>query len=285
MKKMAFVTDSGTGKSVEEVEALGCYSVPLQLITDQASFKEFEDIAYEEVYKLLQKNQTITTSLPVMADIEALFLSLKEKGYTDIFAIPICTGLSGTTNAMYTAATSLGLTFHHFDSGTTAVIQFYLLKLAKSLHDEGIEVEKIKETLAEVVAHANTILIPDDLMHLARGGRLSSTSAIIGNLIKIKPVLEVNLKTKGRIEVVQKLRTFKRAIQFVLDEMMKEIKEKPEQYHIVVAHVDDLKKGKDVVEMLRNLFPKSTIELIDLVPTVSSHTGLGCIALQYFKQI
>ncbi len=285
LKKVAFITDSGSGKSIAEIEALGCYSVPLQLMADKDSYKEFETISYDKVYEILGENKVMTTSLPAIADIEQLFSQLKEKGYTDIFAVPICSGLSGTINAMYTAANSLELGFDYFDSGTTAVIQLYLLKLAKSLHEKGIDFPQIKEKLMEVVDHANTVLIPDDLMHLARGGRLSSTSAVIGNLIKIKPVLEVNLKTKGRIEVLQKLRTFKRAFQYVIDEMAEEIKDASDHYHIVVAHVDAVEKGQDVLATLKAKFPQATTEFIDLVPTVSCHTGLGCIALQYFKKV
>ena len=250
LKKVAFITDSGSGKSIAEIEALGCYSVPLQLMADKDSYKEFETISYDKVYEILGENKVMTTSLPAIADIEQLFNQLKEKGY----------------------------------SGTTAVIQLYLLKLAKSLHEKGLDFPQIKEKLMEVVDHANTVLIPDDLMHLARGGRLSSTSAVIGNLIKIKPVLEVNLKTKGRIEVLQKLRTFKRAFQYVIDEMAEEIKDASDHYHIVVAHVDAVEKGQDVLATLKAKFPQATTEFIDLVPTVSCHTGLGCIALQYFKK-
>lgn len=284
MSKIAFVTDSGTGLSVKENAADGIFSVPLQLTLGDKSYREFEEAGYEQVYQQLHANKIVKTSLPLLSDIEELFASLKADGYTEIFAVPICPGLSGTANAMNVAAQSLDMKFTFFDSGTTALIQRYLIRLAKRLSDEGVSTDEIIAKLEEITEDTNTILIPNDLMHMARGGRLSTTSAVVGNLIKIKPILEVNKKTSGKVDVVKKLRTFKRSLAYVFDEMLTTLKTNQSDYHVVIAHVDVYELGQDVMNQIKEVFPQVSTELIDLIPTVSAHTGLGCIGLQYFRK-
>lgn len=283
MNKIAFVTDSGTGLSAQEWLKEGIYSVPLQIAFDNSNFKEFEDFGFEEIIDVLKTGKAPATSLPAMADIERLFRKLKDNGVTEVFAIPICSGLSSTISAMYAAATSLDLEFNAFDCGTTARIQAELIRYAKRLYEQGFYWNEIIKKLNLLVQSANTILIPDDLRHLSKGGRLSITSAILGSMIKIKPILEVNLNSKGKIEAVHKVRTFKRAIRYVIDEMMTSLKDSSESYKIVIAHVDAHETAENVKTMMQTHFPLAAIELIPLVPSVSAHTGLGCIAIQYFK--
>ncbi|MGO4937877.1 DegV family protein [Fundicoccus sp. Sow4_H7] len=284
MRKIAFVTDSGTGLTVAQNRDLGFFSVPLQISFDDKSYKEYEEVSYPEVYQQLHQQRIVKTSLPTLSDIETLFQGIKDEGYTEIFAIPICSGLSGTASAMHTTAQNLNIPFTFFDTGTTAVIQRYLLKLAKTLSNKGLELDQIVKRLDAALEDANTILIPDDLMHLSRGGRLSRTNAIVGNLVQMKPILEINRETGGTNKVVKTVRTFKKSLQYVIDEKMTALNKRQFNWHVVVAHVDALDVGKSVREKIQQAFPHATTELIDLVPTVSAHTGLGCIAFQIFRK-
>ncbi|UUX35415.1 DegV family protein [Fundicoccus culcitae] len=284
MSKIAFVTDSGTGLSVAENAANGFFSVSLQIAFGDKSYREFEEVSYPEVYKQLHNQQVVKTSLPNLGDIEDLFKRIKDEGYTEIFAVPICPGLSGTASAMHTTAQNMDIPFTFFDTGTTALIQRYMLKLAKALSEKGLAVKEILERLEQALEGSNTILIPDDLMHLSRGGRLSKTNAIVGNLIKMKPILQINKATGGKNEVVKTVRTFNKSLQYVIEEQMSALKQTEFDWHVVVAHVDALDLGQKVLDKIQQSFPKASTELIDLVPTVSAHTGLGCIGFQFFRK-
>ena len=107
--KTAFVTDSGCGKSVEQLMADGIYSVPLQVSYDGKNFHDQEDITIDEAYALMKDGKMLSTSLPSLGKIEELFSKLKEEGYERIFAVPICSGLSGTINAMAMCCEQLGI--------------------------------------------------------------------------------------------------------------------------------------------------------------------------------
>lgn len=281
--KTAFVTDSGCGKSVEQLMSDGIYSVPLQVSYDGKNFHDQEDITIDEVYALMKDGKMLSTSLPSLGKIEELFSKLKEDGYERIFAVPICSGLSGTINAMAMCAEQLGLVFEYVDCHVTAVVQEYMIKLAKALFEEGKSIDEIKEVLGRVVDTTNTILLPNDLQHLKRGGRLTPLAATLGGLLKIKPILKINQETSGKIDVADKVRTMHRAMDNVIELMKKEHVD--DTYLITVAHADDAEEADVYMEKIKAAFPNAKHQIIKLVSVVGVHTGRGCQAVQYFKMI
>lgn len=281
--KTAFVTDSGCGKSVAQLMSDGIYSVPLQVSYEGKNFHDQEDITIDEVYALMKEGKMLSTSLPSLGKIEALFTKLKDEGYQRIFAVPICSGLSGTINAMAMCCEQLGLVFEYVDCHVTAVVQEYMIKLAKSLFEEGKSIEEIKKVLGRVVDTTNTILLPNDLQHLKRGGRLTPLAATLGGLLKIKPILKINQETNGKIDVADKVRTMHRAMDNVIEIMKKEHVD--DTYLVTVAHADDAQEADVYMEKIKAAFPNAKHQIIKLVSVVGVHTGRGCQAVQYFKMI
>ena len=281
--KVAFVTDSGTGKTIEEMKAQGVYSLPLQISYEEENKLDLVEITLEDVNALMRRQINLKTSLPAAGMIEDLFTQLKQEGYDMIFAVPICSGLSGTIQAMKMTAEQVGIAFDYVDCHVTAVVEEYLIVLAKRLYEEEQKsIAEIKAILEEVVASTNTLLMPDDLQHLKRGGRLTPLAATLGGLLKIKPILQINQKTAGKIDVVGKLRTLHRAMDQSVDLMKQDGID--ENWEIIVAHVDSEAEGHVLQDKLKAAFPDAHHTLIPLVSVVSAHTGLGCQAIQYFKR-
>lgn len=281
--KIAFVTDSGTGKSVSELNKDGIYSVPLQISFDNKNYMDLEDISLDELYETMKDGKVISTSLPTLGNIETLFSSLKEEGYEMIFAVPICSGLSGTINAMVLCAQQLDIPFDYFDCHVTAVVQEYLIKLAKTLYEKGMAIEDVKTKLQEVVENTNTVLLPDDLHHLKRGGRLTPLAATLGGLLKIKPILQINASTQGKIDVLDKVRTMHKAMDTVIANMKKEGVDS--SYSITIAHADSEEAAIVYQNKVKEAFPDAEHHMIKLVSVVGVHTGRGCQAIQYFKKL
>lgn len=281
--KIAFVTDSGCGKTIEELQQDGIYSVPLQVSYDNKNFQDLVDLSIDDVYKLMEEGKMLSTSLPSLGKIEELFTALKEQGYDMIFAVPICSGLSGTINAMQLSAETIGIAFDYVDCYVTAVVQEYMIKQAKRLFEEGKSLDEIKVILNDIAASTNTVLLPNDLQHLKRGGRLTPLAATLGGLLKIKPILKINKETNGRIDVMDKVRTMHKAMDVVINNMKNEIKD--DHYMITVAHADDLEEANYYMDKVKAAFPNATHQIIKLVSVVGVHTGRGCQAIQYFKML
>ena len=280
MKKTAFVTDSGTGFSEAWWAKKGIFSLPLQLEADGKTYEDYEDVHPADVVRVLGQKKLLKTSLPSLGAIEDLFEKLKEEGYEQIFAVPICPGLSGTMNAMALAARNVDLPFTGFDCGTTAVLQAWCIETAKKMYEEGHDIPEIVDFLEKSCKGADTILLVDDLQHMKRGGRLTGSAAILGSLLKIKPILHDNLETEGKVDVLDKVRTMSKAQQYVIDRI-KALGAK-EGWDITVAHVGVPQDAEEYAAKIRQAVPGATIRIIDLVSAVAVHTGLGCLAVQVF---
>lgn len=213
-----------------------------------------------------------------------MFIRLKQEGYERVFAVPICSGLSGTINAMRLAAENTGLAFEYFDCHVTAVVEEYMVLRAKQLYEEGKTIEYIKNHLNMICNSTNTLIIPDDLHHLKKGGRLTPLAATVGSLLKIKPILEINKRTEGRIDIISKVRTMGKALDYSTEYMKKEISSNGSGYRITVAHVLCEEMGKVLLEKYREVFPGAKYSIMDLVSVVGIHTGVGSLAIQYFGE-
>ena len=250
--KIAFVTDSGIGKTAAEMAADGIISLPLQISVDGRSLQDMEDIDKDQLIALLQEQKVMATSLPSLGRIQECFEQLKAEGVELIFAVPICSGLSGTISAMQTAADQIGLPIITIDTHVTAVVQEYLIRTAKQMAEAGASMEEIQAACQQVIDTTNTLILPSDMQHLKRGGRLTPLAATLAGLLKIKPILEDNID---------------------------------EHYSITIAHVDAPQTAEQLAAILRRTFPKTEIQIIKLVNVVAVHTGLNTQAIQYFRKL
>jgi DegV family protein with EDD domain len=280
--KVAFVTDTGTGRHPEEWDKKGIYCLPLQITCDGESKDEYTQITYDEVIQKLHEKKVLKTSLPSLGKIQDCFEELKKEGYDTVFAVPICRGLSGTLDSMEMIANQLEMKFVGVDCYCTAVEEGYMIETAKTMYEDGKPLNEIVAKLQEVADSCETVLLCDDLDHMKRGGRLTPMAAALGGLLKIKPILHIGKTTNGKVDVLDKVRTMSRA----QDRVIKHLKElgMDDSYTYIVAHVDALEGAKQYANRIEEQIEGSKVKVIDLVSAVGIHTGLGCLALQVFKE-
>lgn len=281
--KVAVVTDSGSNIYHEGIEMEGLYRLPLQISDGDRVYLEGENITTDEIYQLIKDGKMLKTSLPPLGRIESLFTELKHQGYDSVFAVPICTGLSSTLSAMISAAQEVGIDFDYVDCYSTAYIELHLAMSARILFNEGKTVEEVKERLTDSINHSGTYIIPNDLNHLARGGRLSPLSATLAGLLKIKPILFLDESTGGKIDPLTKTRTMGKAIQEVVDLYVK--KGVGKGYKICIAHVWNPEAAQKMFDMMKEKLEDVEIYITDLISTVGIHTGIGCLATEYIKLV
>lgn len=281
--KVAVVTDSGSNIYHQQVKMDGLYALPLQIIDGDQVYLEGETITIEDTYNLIAQGKMLKTSLPPVGRIEELFEQLKEEGVELIFGVMISSGLSSTLSAMHTAADRFEIPFDYIDCFATASNQLHLAVSARKLFDKNTPVEKVKELLEKSVDDSVTFIIPDDLKHLARGGRITPMAAKLGGFLNIKPVLKVAKDTGGKNDAFDKVRTMKRAYEVVINYFKEHNVD--ENCLICVAHVQNKERGQQLYELMKETFPKTEIFLTDLISTVGVHTGLNCVGLQYIRKV
>lgn len=281
--KTAIVTDSGSGLNKQQADALGIYYLPLQIIVNDNMYLDGVDIQVEQIYEMLKQGEMPTTSMPPMGIIEELFHKLKKDGYEDVIAIPLTSGLSSTSSVMHAVAKECELKLHIIETYSTCNIQCYLAKCAQQLVKQEVAAEEIVKRLQDSVAHSDTLIIPNDLQHLKRGGRLTPLAAALGGLLKIKPILKLDEGSQGKIDVFDKVRTMSKAMSKAVTTFQET--KLDDAYTLTVLHSGSEEEGLKLKTLMEEAFPGMDLYFGLIGAVISCHTGLGCLGIQYIRKV
>lgn len=203
---------------------------------------------------------------------------LKEEGYTDVIAIALSSGISGTYSSYSVAGLMIdGLNVHPFDSEVSCRPEgYYAIKAAK-LIKEGKTSSEIISALNEMKKVSDAYFMADDLSHLQRSGRLSGAQAVVGSLLQVKPLLHFDDKV---IVPFQKIRTYKKVVSRMY-ELFDEYYKQHEGEHITVCvlHVDALDKAEEIKKYVEENYSNVTVDIDGISPVISTHLGLGAVAI------
>lgn len=165
------------------------------------------------------------------------------------------------------------------DSKAASLAEGLLVKEVIKQRNAGKSLEEVLEWLDENINRVHSWVTVNDLNHLERGGRISKTSAAIGSLVKIKPI--INIDTTGKLVNVGKTRGRKKSIEKIVSETKRTIISSEDQT-ILVAYAGDLEAGEYTKRLIEETIPVKAVELLPMGPTISSHTGYGAIAIFSF---
>ena len=281
--KIAVVTDSGSGLTKQQADELGIFYLPLQIIIQDKMFLDGENITVEEIYEYLRNGEMPTTSMPPMGLVEELFTQLKEEGYEAVIAVPLSGGLSSTSSIMQAVAKEHDVKLHIIESYTTCNIQRYLAESAIKLVQQGLDLDTICERLNASAADSGTLIIPDDLQHLKRGGRLTPLAAALGGLLKIKPILRLDRESEGKVDVYDKVRTMSKAQSKAISTFQEH--GLTTEYTLTVLHSGAPQEGEKLKAMMEEAFPGLDLYYGLIGAVISAHTGVGCLGIQYIRKV
>lgn len=280
--KIAIVTDTNSGITAEAAQRLGIYLLPMPVIIDEASFLEGVDIQPEQLYEAMGRDCKISTSQPSPGSAAELWTSILKAGYDEIVHIPMSSGLSGSCRSAELLAEEFENRVFVVDNHRISVTQQASVLEAKRLAEAGFSAGEIKEYL-EKTAYENSIyLTVASLKYLQMGGRLSSSAAVLGTVLNIKPILTIQ---GGMIDVVDKVRGIKTCQKKMIEAIQKDIAERfadvpPEQLRIDTAGT--LRK-KEEIDQWRNLvqeaFPDSGVQYSHLPCSIACHIGPDCMGI------
>ena len=284
--KAKVLTDSGSGLTAEEANALGIAFLPLQVTVDNKQYLDGVDLNVPELYTMLDEGKMPSTSQPPLLMQEELFEDLQKDGVTDLILINLSNGLSGTNATLQATAARLGLNVHTLDIYTTLYIQKYLALAAAQLLEAGKSPEEIIEILKNAVDQSNGYLIVEDLNHLAAGGRLTPIAAKLGGMLKIKPILKVGKDTQGKVDAFEKVRTFNKAVKKAAERVAEEVGDNADQYEFFMLNGENDEGTEAGKQALIDALGKEVDVHIDpMYSVIACHTGLGSVGFQYAPKI
>ena len=238
------------------------------------------DMPIGEFYRQMREGSVFKTAAANMADFEAAFEPVLAAGQ-DILYIGFSSGLSNTVNAGRMAAAELLERYPDrkvitIDTLCASGGEGFLVYLAMKLRLNNASLE---ETAAHIekripsVCHWFTV---DDLMYLKRGGRVSPATALVGNVLGIKPVLHMD--DEGHLVKKSAVRGRKQSIAALADKYS-ELATGEEEGSYMISHGDCLSDAKRLETLLEERTGKKAELIMDVGPVIGSHSGPGTLAL------
>lgn len=280
---IAIVTDSTAYISEEVRQEHNIYMLPLLVQIGNESYREEIDLTAEEFYsKVKQSSSFPTSSQPVIGEVYELFDQLARE-YDAIISIHLSSGISGTFQSVSALAEDFPTcSIHTFDSESSCYVQARYVLEAARLAEKGIEPDQIMERLYDLRERSKAYFLVDDLMNLQKGGRLSGGAALVGSLMKIKPILHFSDK---KITVFEKIRTKKKALGRIGDLLGEDVQNVSYPLIATVIHANAEAEGKAWMEELKSTYPNVRFQLSYFGPVIGTHLGEDALGLTWTEDV
>lgn len=285
MNDFILATDSSIDLTKEMADDLGLEVIPLSvLIEDKVYFNYLDgrDIKVEDFYQLVREHKKMSTSQVTTNEFKDFFTSFLDKG-KDVIYISFSSALSGTYSGAIQTQSELVKLYPKqklivLDSLCASMGQGLLLTYVSRLKKAGKSIDEIAKWVEENKTNVCHLFTVGDLDQLRRGGRLSATTAFIGNLLSIKPLLHVSLE--GKLVQAGKIYGRKRSLDALVNSMVNSIVA-PEGQTVYISHGDCYEDALFVKEAIMKRLPVKEIIINYVGPVIGSHSGIGTIAIFY----
>ncbi len=274
------LVDTAADYTVEEIKEKGFELVPMHITIGEKDYRDGFDLTKDQFYKLLQESNDFSkTSQPTPQDFVEAFEDVKEKG-DELICILLSSSLSGTCQSAALAKSMVGYEkIHIVDSLTATHMIRVLADYAKKLSEQDVSAEKIVEALNELKPRVQVFAALDTLEYLYKGGRVSRTSAVIGEVARIKPLIHVS--TEGKVIVAAKCPGKNKAVTTIV-KMLKERK-LDENFPIYSVYT----YGQENVEALEARMEQEGYKVQarqQIGATIGTHVGPGAFGAVFVER-
>lgn len=280
MNDYVIYTDSSCDLSKEKLAELDVKCLELTFIYDDEEkvYLNYE-VSAADFYAKMREGTAVKTSAVNFALIKEALQAELEKG-NDVLYITFSSGLSTTFNCVGMAKNELSEAYPErkitvVDSLSASGGMAMLVLMAAEAKKAGKTAEEVAEEIEAVKLKVDHWFTVDDLKYLKKGGRIGTVKAVVGDILKIKPILIVN--SDGKLESVSKCRGRKHAIKFLCDKI--EEAGGTESPKIIISHGDSSEDAKLLEAMIKEKYGRDTDCIIDIGPVIGAHAGPGTLAL------
>ena len=281
VNKVKIVTDSTAYLSPDEISTYDVHVVPLKVIFGTEVFSEGVDITNEEFYRRLTKERAMpTTSQPPVGDFVRVYGELAEQGHP-ILSLHISSKLSGTVNSATAAREALPQAQIEIVDCLSVALRMLIAPAARAA-EGGLSLPQLKasiERLNVCLGKCNAGAL-NTLEYLWKGGRIGGARALLGTILRIKPLLSFE---NGEVKILAKLRTSTKAIEYIMELMKKRVTEST-PLHIGVVHTHALEPALALKREVEAGFNCAELELVELGPVLGTHIGPGFFGIGFYSE-
>lgn len=282
MTKVKIVTDSTADIPASLVEELGITVVPLNVIfSDEESYEDGVSLTADQFYKKVEQSGIIpSTSQPTPHQFEEVYRSLLDEDST-IISIHLSSKLSGTFQSAMIAKQAIDEdnVIHVIDSKRASyAIGIIVVEVAK-LANEGKSLGACLARLDELLDDTNVFFMVDTLDFLQKNGRIGKASALLGTMLKIKPIL--SLSAEGEVYSHEKARGQKKALNRMIELLKDQYGTSP--IHLGIFHAVNETLAMEMCKRLKEEFDVQSDVITSIGAVIGAHVGPGTIAIAMAK--
>ncbi len=280
MNKYAILTDSSADLTKEILADADLSAVQLDVLIEGETSLPNCDVDIKGLYDKMRNKKSATTSAASIDKFTIAMDKLLADGF-DVLYIGFSSGLSGTYNAGFVAAQELSEKYpdrkiYTVDTLAASLGEGLLVYLAVQKKNSGASIEEVRDYIEENKLHMCHWFTVDDLVYLKRGGRVSATTAIVGNMLNIKPVMHMD--NAGKLINVTKARGRKASIDALL-ERMKQTAINPSEQTVFISHGDCIEDAEYLAERIKAELGVKDIRIGYVGAVIGAHSGPGTLAL------
>ena len=290
MKKVAIITDSNSGITQMAAKELGIYVLPMPFTMEEKEYFEDISLTQEQFYERLENDTDIATSQPAPEAVTKLWDDVLQE-YEEIVHIPMSSGLSGSCQTAMLLAEDYDGRVAVVNNQRISVTQRQSALDAKKRAAQGRSAAEIAEVLMETKMDSSIYIMVDTFKYLKKGGRVTPAAAAIGEILRIKPVLQIHGE---KLDAFAKARNMKAAKTIMLNAIRKDMTDNlgtipaaddENAPWLAIAHTRNEEEAFKWREELAQEFPGYEIHIDPLSLSIACHIGPGALALTWTKRI
>ena len=285
MADYKIITDSGCDLPQQMLSELDVQTVPLIVNFRGEDREDSVDAGIKEMYEGLRAGEVATTSAVNPDRWMEKMESVLAEGM-DVLTITFSSGLSTTYQSAVIAANELKEKYPErkilvVDSLCAALGQGLLIWYTCKMKDTGMGVEDLAAWVEENKLNLCHWVAVDDLMYLKRGGRVSATTAVVGTMLQIKPIIHVD--NEGKLISVGKARGRKASIQALAQKAL-ELGEGFDNTTMFICHGDCEEDAKYLESLVKEKCGVKDVFIGYIGAVIGSHAGPGTLALFFLGE-
>lgn len=272
--RVALVTDSTSYLPRDLVTGTGIEIVPVQVIVSGRAMDETSDAAStQRVAEALKAWQPVTTSRPTPERFRQAFEKAAVEGATAVVCATLSARMSATYESAWLAAREVDIDVRVVDSRTVAMGLGFAVLAGERASREGAQVDEVESIVRRRGESATALFYVNTLEYLRRSGRIGSARAMVGQALKVKPILAVR---EGEVAPLERVRTSTKAIARMAALAAAAVTGPVE---IAVQHLDAEDRASELAGELHRRLPGAPIVQCPIGAVVAAHTGPGIVAV------
>jgi DegV family protein with EDD domain len=277
-KPLAWIVDSTAYISEELRQNPDFFSVPLNIHFGEKQFVDGVDLNPQQLYEKIKNAEEFPkTSQPSAGEFAERFKVIAEQ-YEQAIAIHVSSKMSGTFASSTAGAEIAGFPVTFIDSLALSYGITGLIQRGMEMYDSGSTVPEIEAELKKMAGSVHNYILIGQLEQLYKGGRMSGAQFFLGSLLKVKPI--VHISKEGELEAVDKVRSEKKALQYLVDKVVAGHHAGRKKVYLMQGNV--LEQAVHLKKLIQEQIPDLEVEIGDISSVLAVHAGEGTLAILWF---